>query len=123
MSRFGDLEAAIMHAVWSAQEPLRVRDVVADLRKRRDIAFNTVQTVMDNLFRKGWLKRAKEGRAYRYWAAASQEDYAAGLVEEALESAPDQAAVLSRLITRLPRDEIAELRAALDEAKRGEELP
>ncbi|ASU82209.1 CopY family transcriptional regulator [Nocardiopsis gilva YIM 90087] len=120
MAKFGELEAAIMRSVWAGSEPMRVRDVVDDLQRERDIAFNTVQTVMDILFRKGWLKRAKEGRAYRYWAAASQEDYATKLVEEALESAPDQAAVLSRLITQLPEDELSGLRAALNDAKRRE---
>ncbi|GAA3763249.1 putative transcriptional regulator [Spinactinospora alkalitolerans] len=122
MPRFGDLEAAIMQSVWTNGEPMRVRDVVEDLNRERKVAFTTVQTVMDILFRKGWLQRSKEGRSYRYWAAASQEDYATGLVEEALESAPDQAAVLSRLVARLPSDELAGLRGALDDAKRREGL-
>ncbi|ASU81840.1 CopY family transcriptional regulator [Nocardiopsis gilva YIM 90087] len=122
MPRFGDLEAAIMRSVWASATPVRVREVLADLQRERDIAFTTVQTVMDILFHKGWLDRAKQGRAYVYWAAASQEDYATGLVEEALEAAPDQAAVLSRLVARLPSEELVELRGALEEAKRGEGL-
>ncbi|MUL43676.1 BlaI/MecI/CopY family transcriptional regulator [Streptomonospora sp. PA3] len=122
MPRFGELEAAIMRAVWASPTPVRVRDVLEALRKERDVAFTTVQTVMEILFRKDWLDRAKQGRAYVYWATASQEDYATALVEEALESAPDQAAVLSRLVERMPDDERAGLRAALDEAKNREGL-
>lgn len=122
MAKFGELEAVIMRSVWASREPMRVRHVVEELQRDRDIAFNTVQTVMENLYRKGWLERAKEGRAYRYWAAASQEDYAVGLVEEALENVPDQAAVLSRLITRLRPDEVDELRAALSQAEHREDL-
>ncbi|GAA1439312.1 BlaI/MecI/CopY family transcriptional regulator [Nocardiopsis tropica] len=122
MPRFGDLEAAIMQTVWASSTPIRVRDVVQNLQHERDIAFTTVQTVMDILFRKGWLDRAKQGRAYVYWAAATQEDYATGLVEEALESAPDQASVLSRLVARLPSGELDGLRDALNEAKQREGL-
>ncbi|MBB4932291.1 putative transcriptional regulator [Lipingzhangella halophila] len=122
MLRFGELEAAIMRAVWAAETPVRVRDVREALQRDRDIAFTTVQTVMDILYRKGWLDRAKQGRAYRYWATASQEDYATGLVEEALEAAPDQAAVLSRLVARLPSEEIEGLREALEESKHQEGL-
>lgn len=111
-----------MQAVWASATPVRVRDVLATLQKERDVAFTTVQTVMEILFRKGWLDRAKQGRAYVYWAKATQENYATGLVEEALESAPDQAVVLSRLVERMPDDERAGLRAALDAAKEREGL-
>ncbi|MQA87461.1 MAG: BlaI/MecI/CopY family transcriptional regulator [Streptosporangiales bacterium] len=122
MPRFGDLEAAIMDRVWAAGVPVRVRDVVEDLQRERPIAFTTVQTVMENLFRKGWLRRAKEGRIHRYWPAASREEYSAGLVEEALQAAPDRAAVLARLVARMPRGELDALRTALEEAKEREGL-
>ncbi|ASU81834.1 CopY family transcriptional regulator [Nocardiopsis gilva YIM 90087] len=122
MLRFGELEAAIMRAVWAADTPVRVRDVLENLQQERDIAFTSVQTVMDILYRKGWLDRVKRGRGYRYWAAASQEDYATELVEEALEAAPDQAAVLSRLVARLPSEDLAELQEALEESKQREGL-
>ena len=62
MARFGDLEAAIMDVVWAAGEPVRVREVSDQLNRDRALAFNTVQTVMENLYHKGWLNRAKNGR-------------------------------------------------------------
>lgn len=46
MPRFGDLEAAIMGEVWSAEHPVRVRDVLSGINKRRQLAYTTVQTVM-----------------------------------------------------------------------------
>ena len=64
MARFGDLEAAIMDVVWAAGVPVRVREVSEQLNRERPLAFNTVQTVMENLYRKGWLGRRKDGRAY-----------------------------------------------------------
>jgi predicted transcriptional regulator len=52
MARSGDLEAAPMDAMWAAGGPVRVREVVRELHRDRPLAFNTVQTVMENLFRK-----------------------------------------------------------------------
>jgi predicted transcriptional regulator len=116
MARFGDLEAAIMDVVWAAGAPVRVREVSEQLNRDRPLAFNTVQTVMENLYRKGWLERRKDGRAYWYTAERSRDDYAAGLVAEALMAAADPAATLVRLVGELEPGEAARLRAALDAA-------
>ncbi len=117
MPGFGDLEAAIMDAIWSADEPLTVRTMVDQLNQERTLAYTTVQTVTEILYRKGWLQREKEGRAYRYWARRSREDYTAGLVDEALSVAPDRTAALVRLFRQMGPGEASELRAALDAAK------
>ncbi|MGP4025550.1 BlaI/MecI/CopY family transcriptional regulator [Actinomadura sp. 3N407] len=116
MPGFGELEAAIMDRVWAADEPVRVRHVVDDLQRSREIAYTTVQTVMEILYRKGWLAREKQGKAHYYWAAASREDYTAGLVEEALATTTDRASALVRLIGRMDSAEVAELRRAIDQA-------
>lgn len=116
MARFGDLEAAIMDVMWAADSPLRVREVAGELNRTRPLAFNTVQTVMENLFRKGWLNRHKDGRAYWYVTVRSREDYVAGLMGEALAVARDPAATLVRLVEDLEPDEITRLRVALDAA-------
>ena len=44
--------------------------MVDDLRSDRQIAYTTVMTVMDNLYRKGWLRRHLDGRARRAAAFA-----------------------------------------------------
>ena len=120
MSRFGDLEAAIMDVMWAAEKPLRVREVADELNRGRPLAFNTVQTVMENLFHKGWLNRRKDGRAYWYATAASREDYVARLMGEALAVATNPAATLMRLVEDLDAAEVTQLRAALDAAAEGE---
>jgi predicted transcriptional regulator len=116
MTRFGDLEAAIMDVMWAAGRPLRVREVADELNQNRPLAFNTVQTVMENLFHKGWLNRQKNGRAYCYITVRSREDYVAGLMGEALSVARDPAATLMRLVEDLQPSEVAQLRMALDAA-------
>jgi len=115
---FGDLEAAIMDEVWAADGPVRVRAVADKLNRepgRR--AYTTVQTVMEVLYRKGWLTRTKDGRFNLYAAAASREDYVAGLMDEALAVAEDRAAVLLRFVQTMDPAETAELRRMLAAAK------
>jgi predicted transcriptional regulator len=116
---FGELEAAIMDVVWSAERPLLVREVLDRLERDRAPAYTTVQTVMDILYRKGWLTRAKDGRAYRYTASRSREDYAAGLIGDVLATTPDRAATLTRLVQTMDAGEVEALRAALREARAG----
>src|ERR1700730_17436503 len=114
---FGELEAAIMDRIWSAEGPLRVREVHATLRPER--AYNTVLTVVEILYRKGWLTREKDGRAYRYRATASRADYTAGLMEEAFAASTDRLATLRRFVHRIDPAEAEELRAMLEAERRG----
>jgi len=55
MRRFGELEAVIMDRLWELGRPTLVREMVDDLHEDRALASTTVMTVMDNLYRKGWL--------------------------------------------------------------------
>jgi predicted transcriptional regulator len=116
MARFGDLEASIMDVVWAAAAPVRVREVSDRLNQNRPLAFNTVQTVMENLYHKGWLARQKTGRAYWYHAVRSRDDYVGQLLTEALSVTPDPTASLVRLVGGMDPAEVASLRAALDAA-------
>src|SRR6266581_3415706 len=116
---FGELEAAIMDRAWSADRPLLVREVHGSLRPER--AYNTVLTVVEILYRKGWLSREKEGRAYRYRATVTREDYTAGLMGEALDASTDRAATLRRFAERIGPDEAGQLHEALEQARRAGE--
>jgi len=110
---FGDLEAVIMDRLWSWGVAATVRDVVDDLRRERTIAYTTVMTVMDNLHRKGWLRRERDGRAWRYEPTASREEYSARLMSEALASSADQTAALVHFVEQMSQAETEALRAAL----------
>jgi predicted transcriptional regulator len=111
--RFGDLEAVIMDRVWAHDAPVTVRDLFDELARERAIAYTTVMSTMDNLHRKGWLARERDGKAYRYTAVASREEYSARLMREAMAGA-DTEAVLSHFIAQMDGAESAALRAALD---------
>jgi predicted transcriptional regulator len=114
---FGELEAAIMDRVWSAGRPALVREIHDRLRPEREPAYNTVLTVVEILYRKGWLARERDGRAYRYHATASREDYAAGLMGEALAASADRVETLRAFVQRIDPAEAEELRAMLEAAR------
>jgi predicted transcriptional regulator len=113
MRGFGDLEAVIMHRVWDHDDPVTVRELFDELARERAIAYTTVMTTMDNLHRKGWLARVKEGKAYRYTATASREEYSARLMREALDGGGDTRAVLSHFVAQMDGDESEMLRAVV----------
>jgi predicted transcriptional regulator len=113
---FGELEAAIMELLWDADASRLVRDVVSELQPERPLAYTTVMTVMDNLHRKGWLTRKRDGRAWRYSAALTRESYAAQLMNDALESSPDRAGALARFVEQIDADDAKALAQALDAA-------
>ena len=113
MRGFGELEAKIMDRLWSWDQGATVRDVLDDFRTERDIAYTTVMTVMDNLYRKGWLRRELEGRAYRYTPTSSRDQYVAALMRDALTSSADHATTLMRFTEQLTEDESDALRKAM----------
>jgi predicted transcriptional regulator len=113
MHGFGDLETVIMHRVWDHDGPVTVRELFEELQQERVIAYTTVMTTMDNLHRKGWLARVKEGKAYRYTATASREEYSARLMREALDDGGDTQAVLSHFVAQMDGEESEVLRAVV----------
>jgi predicted transcriptional regulator len=99
--------------MWSYRRPASVRDVLQDLRRGRQIAYTTVMTVMDNLHRKGLLRRQMLGRAYVYEVVGSKEAYAAELMRGSLAVSGNQAATLVHFLEGLTAQETAALEAAL----------
>ena len=71
----GDLEHAVMEIVWRHQR-VTVREVVAELTQRRQLAYTTVMTVMSRLAEKGILQQHRVGRAYVYEATFTPEQLA-----------------------------------------------
>lgn len=90
----GELEAAIMDVIWGTDEAVRVRDVLDELEPVRKPAYTTVMTVMDNLYRKGWLSRELDGRAYSYLATRDRVEAATDALRELLADSGDPAAAL-----------------------------
>ena len=113
MRQFGELEAVIMERLWEWGRPALVREVVDDLARDRSIAYTTVMTVMENLHRKGWLRRERDGRAWRYEPTGSRSGYTAALMTDALATSADRRTALAHFVLQMSPHDAALLREAL----------
>ncbi len=115
MDGLGELEAAVMDVLWRTQVPARVREVLEQLAPRRTPAYTTVMTVLDNLHRKGWVVRERDGKAYRYLPVLSREEAAARALRRLLDAAGDPEGVLLHFARTASERELAALREGIDE--------
>jgi predicted transcriptional regulator len=118
----GELETEIMRRLWRRATPATVRELVDELQHERDIAYTTVMTVLDNLFKKGWVRREREGRAYRYEPASSGARYSAELMRGALQTSPDHVAAFAHFLRHLAPEEVRALEDAYQK-QTGQPLP
>jgi predicted transcriptional regulator len=116
MRQFGELEAVIMDRLWAWGRPALVREMVDDLRRDRELAYTTVMTVMENLYRKGWLRRERDGRAWRYEPTGSRSAYTAALMNEALDTSPDRRTALAHFVLQMSPHDVKLLQQALEQA-------
>jgi predicted transcriptional regulator len=82
-SRLGALEREVMAVVWSAGE-INVREACARLDS--SVAYTTVMTTMDRLFKKRLLARRKVGRAFLYSATATRDEMEGAVATELVQS-------------------------------------
>jgi len=68
----GPLEITLMEILWTGGEG-NVRDVID--RLGRPLAYTTVMTTLDRLYKKGLLARRKSDRAFIYSAALTREEW------------------------------------------------
>jgi predicted transcriptional regulator len=79
----GELETAVMELLW--KEPGQsVNEVEERLRHKREIAHTTVSTTLDRMYRKGYLTREKQGKAFLYVPRYTRDEFERGLAQEVL---------------------------------------
>ena len=115
----GELEAAVMDVVWEGSGWMTPGDVLAEVAKARDLAYNTVLTIMVRLWRKGRLVRERNGRAYAYQASQTREGWAATRMSGMLAEVHDRPAALSLLMDDLSARDRDQLRRLLADRSRG----
>lgn len=105
-----------MDVLWDqvpgTSDGVTVREV-AEALDGRELAYTTVMTVLDRLAGKGMVQRQREGRAWRYRAAASREAHIAQLMLDALDLGGSRDAALVRFARSVTGTEAEVLRAAL----------
>lgn len=79
----GELEAAVMEILWT-QSQQTVNEVEERLRNKREIAHTTVLTTLDRMYRKGYLTREKEAKAFVYAPRYTRDEFERMLAQEVL---------------------------------------
>ena len=102
-----------MDVLWDTNSSLTVREVSARLTER-NLAHTTVMTVLDRLAKKGFARRERDGRAWRYCPSATRETYVTELMLTALEQTGDRTAALTRFAQSVSGVEAEVLRDALE---------
>src|SRR5258706_1543091 len=97
--QLGPLEERMLDGLWP-RVSATVRELLED--GYQDLAYTTVMTTLDRLFKKGLLTRSEEGRAFRYAPRFSREELhreAAGhAFRQLLDASPASALPLSFLV-------------------------
>ncbi|MFZ0301049.1 MAG: BlaI/MecI/CopY family transcriptional regulator [Terracidiphilus sp.] len=118
------LELKIMQVLWS-EGPSNVQRVQKSLTPNDELAYNTVQTMLNILHRKGRVRRSLSGRAFVYRAAASRDKVLGQAVRDFVERAfggSPEALVMSLVKSRqVDLDRVAELGRMLEAEERGEQ--
>ncbi len=117
----GHLELDVMKVVWDRGNTT-VMEVLGVLQRGRRLHYNTVMTVMNRLFRKGWLARqAGSGRAYRYQPRISRklasQTYLRTVTRDFFDGSVSGAIAAFLGSTRPSASEISRLKTLLNEVK------
>jgi len=118
-----DAELEVLKVLW-ASGPGTVRDVEAQLRRRRRLAYNTVLTLLTRLRDKGYVEADRTGTAHVFRSVVSRDE----LLRHGLSTLADRVCdgTASPLVLalvkgqRLSREDVAELRRLLDDLERPE---
>src|ERR1700745_1268988 len=78
----GKLERQVLEETWRLGE-VSVRDIHRVFEER--IAYTTLMTTLDRLFKKNLLDRRKDGRAFVYSQSVSAADLTQGITEDMIE--------------------------------------
>jgi predicted transcriptional regulator len=88
LSSLGPLEQRVLEAAWKLKRA-NVRGVADELD--REFAYTTVMTTLDRLYKKGYLEREMEGRAFVYSPCLTHEEMQIGILGDVITGILDSA--------------------------------
>jgi predicted transcriptional regulator len=107
-SGLGPLETKVLELLWGKGRALTVRHVLPAFP---ELAYTTLMTTLDRLYRKGWLIRRQRGRAFVYEPRCSREqllsELVSGQVTDLLAASGASTAILSTLVHCVGRQDAA----------------
>jgi predicted transcriptional regulator len=120
--QLGPLEDELLRALWTRGDGT-VRELVDEAVVNG--AYTTIMTTLDRLYKKGFLERSPEGRAFRYRPKQSESELQQGVVaaglRELLSAAHSKEAPLSFLVETISEHDAAlldELQRAVEKKRR-----
>lgn len=108
----GELESAILAALWAAATPLtpgQVQRAVAT-----ELARTTVTTILSRLYEKGSVTRTRAGRGFAYTPTEDAAGLTARRMHSELRKEQDRGTVLARFVSQLTDEDEKLLRDLLD---------
>jgi Predicted transcriptional regulator len=81
LSSLGPLERKVLETAWKLKRA-NVRDVVEAFKDRW--AYTTIMTTLDRLYKKGYLERELQGRAFIYSPRLTQEQMQIGILGDVI---------------------------------------
>jgi|BarGraNGADG00212_1021973.scaffolds.fasta_scaffold00103_25 predicted transcriptional regulator len=114
----GELEAAVMEALWDRGGWLTPGEVLEVLAEQRPISYTTVMTILVRLWRKERLVRQPAGRAFAYRPKQNREEHAASRMADILTALKNRPAALSHFVAGLTPGDQKQLQRLLNEHKR-----
>jgi predicted transcriptional regulator len=108
----GELETEVLGALWAAGKALTPRQVQEALA--RDLAYNTVHTILTRLQDKGLVERGGSRRGGLYRPAKDAAQVTVERMHALLDAGDDRAEVLQRFASSLSSEDEAALRALLE---------
>jgi predicted transcriptional regulator len=107
-SGLGPLETQVLELLWTRDRAVTVRDVQIALA---ELAYTTVMTTLDRLYRKGLLLRHRKGRAFAYEPRCSRDELLrelmSGHVADFLGAGGASAGLLSTLVRAVSQKDAA----------------
>lgn len=98
----------MLELLWGKGRALTVRHVLPEFP---ELAYTTLMTTLDRLYRKGWLIRRQRGRAFAYEPRCSREqllsELVSGQVTDLLAASGASTAILSTLVHCVGRQDAA----------------
>jgi predicted transcriptional regulator len=118
-----EAQIEIMNVVWDRGETT-LGEVWGELSARRKVARNTVQTLLNRLVEKGWLRARPSGKAFRYSAAVPRESTLRQMVRQFVRTAFAGSAegMMMALLegSELSKEEADRIRSLIEKAERDE---
>jgi len=122
LSALGPLERQVLDETWQRGE-VSVRDIC--LAFGDQVAYTTIMTTLDRLYKKHLLDRRKSGRAFLYSPAVSREQLETGIREDVIDGLLDGTeriqpvlACIVNAVSERDRELLDELERLVQEKKR-----